>query len=104
MNNRNDFEDKASKLMSKLTSHPSTQHQRYRAEQSKMSIQELNKVKEELQCSDLESRKKMKGLNDNLKKLEGGLIEGGQMRAQKGTIDVKQMKHSARQQLSYRKT
>ena len=57
--------------MSKLTSVPGgNSHPRTRMEKDKPSLQELSRLKEELEYSDVESRKKMKGLNDNLRKLE----------------------------------
>lgn len=39
-----------------------------------MSAQELSKLREELEYSEGETCKKMKGLNDTLKKLEGSLV------------------------------
>ena len=71
--------------MNKLTSVPGgNSHPRIKMEKDKPSLQELSRLKEELEYSDVESRKKMKGLNDNLRKLEGSLIEEGQVRTQKG--------------------
>ena len=73
--------------MSKLTSVPGgNSHPRTRMEKDKPSLQELSRLKEELEYSDVESRKKMKGLNDNLRKLEGSLMEEGQVRTQKGRV------------------
>lgn len=73
--------------MSKLTSVPGgNSHPRTRMEKDKPSLQELSRLKEELEYSDVESRKKMKGLNDNLRKLEGSLMEEGQVRTQKGIV------------------
>ena len=73
--------------MSKLTSVPGgNSHPRTRMEKDRPSLQELSRLKEELEYSDVESRKKMKGLNDNLRKLEGSLMEEGQVRTQKGRV------------------
>ena len=85
MSNGNDFEDKAARLMNRLTSAPTTTHTKMRPEHAKLSLQELSRIKEELDFSDIENRKKMKGLNDALRKLEDSLLEEGQVRVHKGT-------------------
>ena len=84
MSNRNDFEDKAARLMHKLNSTSTINHAKTRPENAKLSLQELSRIKEELDFSDIDNRKKMKGLNDALRKLEDSLVEEGQIRAHKG--------------------
>ena len=83
-----DFEDKATRLMNRLSSASATSHTKLRPENTQMSLQELSRIKEELDFSDVENRKKMKGLNEALRKLEDSLLDEGQVRAQKGTPRV----------------
>ena len=72
MSGGSEFEDKATRLFNRLNAVAQpTKLVKTRAEgiPPSASPQELLKIKEEIEASDFETRKKMRTLSDNLKKL-----------------------------------
>jgi hypothetical protein len=92
-----DFEDKATRLLSRLTatSQVPAGLSKNKAEMAKLPMQDLSRLREELEYSELDTRKRVKGLNDSLRKLEGSLAEENQLRVQKGRFERMQRRPSA---------
>ncbi len=75
MINQNDFEDKAARLMNRLTL--ATNYNKpikSKLDVSKIPLQQLLKIKEEMDFSDIQSKKKVRGLSDTLRKLQTSLV------------------------------
>lgn len=78
MSNTGDFEDKAARLFNRLNA--ATQPARIYKNKPEyahktVSKQELQKIRDEIEASDLEARRKMRALTESLKKLETSLTE-----------------------------
>lgn len=65
----NEFEDKAARLLNRLSSVSNPTPAKTRIEGPKVSMQEISRLKDDLECSEIETKKRMKSLGDILKKL-----------------------------------
>ena len=87
----NEFDDKASRLLNRLTSQPAQRGEIRHQGGNVPSLQELGRRWEEFEQSEEESRAKMSELTQNLNRLEDSLREENQGRKRMGRNVVRQM-------------
>ena len=103
MSGANEFDDKASRLLNRLTSQPAARGEG-RREVSAPTLQELGRRWEEFEQSEEESRSKMGELTQNLSKLEESLREENEGRKRMGSWGVRQTRRSRRRRGGWRAT
>lgn len=75
MSNESGFEDKAARLMNRLAVASNyNKPSKNRVDITKIPLNELIKIKEEMDFSEIENKKKVRGLSDTLRKLETSLV------------------------------